>query len=161
MNDYTATVRSESESGLYFCATRNLEISYDSEVPNEVKEAAHPLIVEAMWLLPTWLHLLHVRFTEPVNSSTSMSTTANEEYRSGTLYIHPCWLMQVDREHRAADLRHEFIHFPLEGLYNAAQAAIKMLANDQVQALCVERLRIALERAVVDLEQAIKVKLRP
>jgi hypothetical protein len=144
---------------LYYCASRNLEISYDSEVPKEIRDAAHPLILDAMWLLPTWLHLLRVRFTEPTNSGDSMSTTANEEYRSGTLYIHPSWLMHTDDRWRAADMRHEFIHFAIEGVYNAAQAAIKMLASDQVQALCVERLRIALERAVVDLEQSIKTKI--
>lgn len=145
-------------TSFHFCATRYLEVSYDSEVPSEVKEAAHPLIVDAMWLLPSWLHLLRVRFTEPTNSGDSMSTSANEEYRSGTLYIHPSWLMHTDVAHRAADMRHEFIHFPIEGVYNAALAAISMLANDQVQALCKERLRIALERAVVDLEQSIKAK---
>lgn len=149
------------EKGLYFCATRNLEVSYDSEVPAEIKEAVHPLILEAMWLLPTWLHLLRVRFTEPTQSENSMSTTASEEYRAGTLYIHPPWLMHTDPEHRLADVRHEFIHFAVEGIYYAAQAAIKMLASDQVQALCIERLRIALERAVVDLEQSIKVKFYP
>lgn len=147
------------EVGFYSCDTRKLEISYDSEVPTEVREAVHPLLLEAMWLLPTWLHLLRVRFTEPTNSGDSMSTTAHEEYRAGTLWIHPSWLMHTDRAHRLADVRHEFIHFPLEGVYKAAQAAIKMLASDQVQALCIETLRVSLERAVVDLEQSIKIKL--
>lgn len=140
--------------GWFFAASRSLEVRFDDEVPPEIHASIQPIIERTLWLLPTWLQMIFVRYTTPTEDAASMSITVNEEYRSGTLHIHPNWLMGSEQE-RISNVRHEFIHFPIDVLATACKQAIDLHPNEDVKKIARENLRIAVEKAVVDLEQAI------
>lgn len=147
-----------NRAGYYFSASRALEVRFDDEVPKEIHALVRPVIEQEMWLLPSWLQLLFVRYTTPNDNHTSMSTTPNEEYRSGTLYIHPSWI-NGNEGTRATEIRHEFIHFPIDTLAEVIQEVINLQTNEDVKRILGRDLRKAVERCVVDLEQAITHKI--
>lgn len=130
-----------------------IKIRFDGEVPDEVQAAIAPLIDKWLWLLPTWVHLLYVQFTE---HEASLSTSCDEEYRKVRLYIHAGWLV-ASPEIRDSNVCHEFIHVLTDPLFQFGGQVCDVLEKDSaLHKWAREQLRLAVERSTVDLEYAIR-----
>ena len=144
----------ESTSGSAAPSRAPLFVSWNPDVPEEVRASVEPYIRRWEHLAPTWIHDLRVAW-DPKGDGASMST--HHEYRYARIEVTGKFLDMPAYERDDA-VRHEFLHIPLAPLTNWTKDLIERLAKDD------ERLRDwlhsewreRLEAAVVDLEFATK-----
>jgi hypothetical protein len=147
-------------SDFYTCESRAIEIRYDSEVPAEIRDAIDPILREHLWILPTYLHEVYVRFTKDDDPNASLSTHIKEEYRKMVFYIHPPWLLG-DTALRTKNIRHEFVHALVDPLHTVAHQLIDTgILEEKTKAWAREEIRLAVERSTCDVEHMIDGKMR-
>lgn len=129
------------------------QVVIDGPIPQEQKPVLLRMIGENAWLLPSWVERLYINF-EPRGDTISLRMTVKEEYRTVRLTVCPEWLTSEDRV-RISDLQHEFIHVPLDGLHRLALQLVDLLDDEKLRAWAREEVRLASERATVDLEYAL------
>jgi hypothetical protein len=138
----------------HYCATRSLEIRLDPEVPPEVAQAIRPLLDKHMWLAPTFVHYVYVRWNADGEGG-ALSSTVLEEYRRMTLWVHGDWLSNTERG-RDNDVRHEFLHGASQPLYRFGQKMIELHdLSDKEKQLLKEDLRVAVEKVTCDLQNML------
>ena len=129
-------------------------IEFDTEVPKEVESAIRPTMEKWLWLLPTWVHVVFVMFSN--DDQASLSTSCDEEYRKVRMWVHPNWLIQ-SAEVRDRHVCHEYIHVLTDPLYQFGKRLIGTLEKDsQARKWADEDLRLGVERSTCDLAYAIR-----
>lgn len=143
-----------------FCESRAIEIRYDAEVPAEIRDAIDPILREHIWILPTYIHEIYVRFTKENDLNATLSTHINEEYRKLVFYIHPPWLLSGVSV-RTKNVRHEFVHALVDPLHTVAHQLVDAASfEEKTKTWAREEIRLAVERSTCDVEHMIDGKLR-
>src|SRR5690606_33069749 len=83
-------------------------------MPEAVRQIIRPLLVQYLWLLPTWCHLLRVGYQtdEEGLEGAQAVTSASVEYRHARIVFCGEWLTSNPTERRLTVI-HELLHVPL------------------------------------------------
>jgi hypothetical protein len=130
------------------------EVRFEVPFPSEQRMIVSALIHQNMWLLPSWVEVIWVRFETPPQPSISARCAVNEEYRSIRFSICPEWLLS-EPHIRESDVRHEFLHASTDPLHRVGRQLVAMIEDDKLRQWANEELRLAIERCTTDLEYAI------
>lgn len=124
-------------------------------VPAEVRPELEDLVRRYEPLLPRWVEIVSVHFTEGSDIDTA-SVTTNVEYRQVKLYVHPCWLTE-DTVSRRTAIIHEFVHVPIEQLRDVFDRLTASISDEgePLRLWAVETWRHAMESTGTDLEHGI------
>jgi hypothetical protein len=133
-------------------------------LPAEIRDAVRPYLLNYLWILPSWVHLLHVGYT--VVDADSPGTTAEMKsapsYRQATLTVYAAWLSESPTR-RERIILHELIHPTYAPVLIATNDAVKAIIATSTPgyAIVAESLRSTSEGATVDLERALFGKRFP
>lgn len=133
-------------------------------LPKEVRDAARPHILNYLWVLPSWVHLLHVQYslTDEGDTGTLASMNSAPSYRFATLTIFGRWLNESP-ERRERHILHELIHPTNAPLIVATHELVKVVVetDSPTYKIGMESVRAASEGATVDWERALFGLHRP
>ncbi|HSW29284.1 MAG TPA: hypothetical protein VLH75_07280 [Longimicrobiales bacterium] len=127
--------------------------------PHEVRAALRPILLDYLWLVPSWCQTLYVRWNErPEDGDQSAGSDAQPEYRQAQLTICPGWLSAVHQS-RISAVVHELLHLPLAPMVIEHVGLTKRLLDDaeRFHAYSEEQWRRVFEGAVQDLAAAVSV----
>ena len=131
------------------------EIKFDDDVPQEIQDAALPIVERWAWLIPQWCLWLSVGNTTRASEDGGCATnTTREEYRFARIMLTPVWLEENDRD-REFEIVHEILHIPIAPMHELMGAAMEKSDNEPYKALVEEQWRKAMEGAVQDLAYAL------
>ena len=101
-----------------------IPITWDGNLPPEVKAAIAPLLAKHSALLPPWLEDLSVRYD--ASRSDRMAAEINYHNRCATLIVTGEWLADHEREET---FLHEVAHIVIEPFYAAVQRIVDDTLN--------------------------------
>lgn len=127
-------------------------------LPKEVRDAARPHILNYLWLLPSWVHLLHVQYSlvDGDDTDTLASMNSAPSYRYATLTIYGRWLNESP-ERRERNILHELIHPTNAPLIVAVHELVKAVVEKDSPSyrIGMETIRAASEGSTVDWEHTL------
>jgi hypothetical protein len=133
-------------------------------MPAEVRASVRPLLVEYLWMLPTWTQRLYVRYSDVHNDGADgggvvrAMVKAVPEYRYAELTVYAAWLHDSPVDRRRT-IVHEMAHTPHALLGLEAERSIDTLlpADDapKFREYAQENVRKAVEAATEDWTHAI------
>lgn len=133
-------------------------------LPKEVRDAARPYLMDYLWLLPTWVHLLHVGYAvrDEDNPGSTAEMKSAPSYHTATLTIYGMWLNESPAR-RERIILHELIHPTYAPVLIATNDAVKAIipTNTPGYSIVAESLRSTAEGATVDWERALFGKHYP
>lgn len=127
--------------------------------PPEVRSALRPILLDYLWLVPSWVQTLYVRWEErPEDPDTSALSGAQPEYRQAQLTICTGWLSAIHASRRTM-LVHELVHMPLAPMVIEHEDIAKRLLDDapRFSGYSLGQWRRVLEGAVQDLAVAVSM----
>lgn len=126
-------------------------------LPNEVRLALQPILVQYLWILPGWCRTLRLDYHLSDNGADA-STSGEFEYRQARIHIHGGWL-DGSPSIRRAEIIHELLHIPLLPMVDNHNEDIGRLFEDseapKFKATLEEQWRKSFEGAVQDLAYSI------
>jgi hypothetical protein len=140
------------------------EITYQRNVPQEVREIIDPIIGDFEWLIPSWCHVLLFKFStsddQEKGSQLSAACQAHTDvaYRRASIEIFPAFLVET-AESRRRLIRHEVGHILLAPFHDFAIDEMDLWYQGEerkIQRAAMDhRLRHAMEQTVCDLAAAL------
>ncbi|MGE0294946.1 MAG: hypothetical protein AB7P97_21580 [Hyphomonadaceae bacterium] len=129
---------------------RNIETPFRSEIESSLSKFS--------WLIPGWLHRLHVNLVLSDGDGVMASIRVHYEYREACLDVMPDWLNQPGPE-RDRQILHELLHLHLALIADFARDTFNTLSspNDgsKINTFINNELRTRHESATQDLAEAI------
>ena len=125
--------------------------------PPEIRTALHPILVDYLWLVPSWCQALYVRWDgKPEDLDSNATSSAQPEYRQAQLYIHPGWLAEIHTT-RVHNVIHELVHIPVAPMVVEHEDLVKRLLDDApaFRGYAKEQWRRSFEGTVQDIATAI------
>jgi len=125
--------------------------------PQEVRHAIRPILVDYLWLLPSWCRSLYVAWDDKyADQTTAMYTTAQPEYRQAQIHVCPSWLGGIPHTRRKG-VAHEILHIPLAPMVGGHDDLLGRLLNDApgYQGYAKEQWRLAFEGSIQDLAASV------
>lgn len=140
-------------------------ITWEADIPEDIKAIAEPMLERWVWLVPTWCQEFTVRY-DPMYDA-QMAVTNNYRNRWAMLRMTGQWLGCPDSE-RELSLVHELIHVCLEPLVAPVSRIVGNLTKDgtKLRAMADKMFSDGLEAATQDLahcflKQKKEKELRP
>lgn len=134
---------------------RHLRIEWN-DVATEIRAAAEPHVLAALFALPSWVTELNLFWSETGETEcgeAALSVTVRDEYRLLSVFIHPGFLA-FDAEGRYRTIMHEFSHALVHPVVAFAESLIEQLP-EAAQGIAKEQLRRANESATQDATEAL------
>ena len=98
--------------------------------PVEVRGALRPILLDYLWLVPSWCQNIYVRWdAAPADSDSSLSTSAQPEYRQAQFNVLPGWLGHIEGSRRTMVI-HELLHLPLAPMVHEHGDLAERLTED-------------------------------
>jgi len=134
---------------------------FDNHIEPHVQEEIDSRLIPWLWLLPSWVQSLHIRFYSDNGEGTVAEITVHEEYRSLDLNIYASWLGEPSQS-KVECLVHELVHVYTNQLYYQARRSIIATTanNPEMQEFALEELRRRNEAATQDLAKTIYDQFR-
>lgn len=120
--------------------------------PDSVWEMAGPILEENAVLLPQWLHVLNVYWSDD-QGECAASITIYEEYRRADLNIHPNWISRPDKQRD--QIVHELLHLHTDHLHHQVERLINAMPKGPARDVEREQSRLNVERGTCDLAYVI------
>lgn len=131
------------------------KVSWNHDVPQEIRDSILPHIRRWEHLVPTWIHDLRVAW-EP-EGVYSMLNSSYHEYRYARITVCGNWLTAAYDERDDA-VRHELLHITLHPMTDWTKDLIERLGDgdERLQGWLLSEWQERLEAAVCDLEHATR-----
>lgn len=129
-------------------------------MPSEVRTSFRPVLMQYLWLLPSWCRSLAVRYQQLHHTGVLAVGSAETlpEYRRAGIWVHGAWLDESPRERRLSII-HELMHVPLGPLVMDSKENVDRLApvgeSPILNASLAESHRRSMEGTVQDLTYSI------
>lgn len=101
-------------------------------MPAETRNAFRPILTQYLWLLPSWMRLLHVGYRhahENGDEQSLASCSVQPEYRQGAILVYAPWMSSNARERRQTVI-HEMLHVPLGPMVKEQEEALDRLVPE-------------------------------
>lgn len=121
-------------------------------VPQDLRDAATPLLATHKRLLPSWVKLFELRYDDAM-ADANACVVSDQNYSRVTLTFGSGWL-NCDKEEREWVLVHEVVHAQLAPLERALESVMVALPK-RLRQVCEKLYEDALEESVSGLAYAL------